>query len=92
MALPAEGPLWYLRQHGSSGWEQNPPQNRAHGPTGTPHLGERARRIHRDPGVLAGESWMGPDVRQLASAFSALYPKDSEEKRLVDAMLLAMPR
>jgi hypothetical protein len=26
------------------------------------------------------------------NALSALYPKDSEEKRLLDAMLLAMPR
>ena len=43
-------------------------------------------------GVMVGESWVGPHVRQLASAFSALYPKQSEEKRLLDAMLLAMPR
>jgi len=28
----------------------------------------------------------------LANALSALYPKVSEEKRLLDAMLLAMPR
>ena len=30
--------------------------------------------------------------KRLANALSALYPKDSEEKRLLDAMLLAMPR
>ena len=29
---------------------------------------------------------------EFAIAPSALYPKDSEEKRLLDAMLLAMPR
>jgi putative DNA methylase len=29
---------------------------------------------------------------RLANAFSALYPKGSEEKRLIDAMLLAVPR
>ncbi|MGF1614850.1 MAG: hypothetical protein ACFCVA_13335 [Gammaproteobacteria bacterium] len=28
----------------------------------------------------------------LANALSALYPKGSEEKRLLDAMLLAVPR
>ena len=28
----------------------------------------------------------------LANALSALYPKQSEEKRLLDAMLLAIPR
>jgi len=43
-------------------------------------------------GVMMGESWMGADVPQLASAFSALLATDSEEKRLLDAMLLALPR
>jgi hypothetical protein len=31
-------------------------------------------------------------ILRLANALSALYPKDGEEKRLLDAMLLAMPR
>jgi hypothetical protein len=30
--------------------------------------------------------------QRVAIALSALYPKRSEEKRLLDAMLLAMPR
>lgn len=34
----------------------------------------------------------GPDFLRLANALSALYPKDSDEKRLLDAMLLAVPR
>jgi len=34
----------------------------------------------------------GPDFLRLANALSALYPKESEEKRLLDAMLLAVPR
>lgn len=34
----------------------------------------------------------GPDFLRLANALSALYPKDSEEKRLVDAMLLGVRR
>jgi len=32
------------------------------------------------------------DVLILANALSALYPKNSEEKRLLDAMFLAIPR
>ncbi len=42
--------------------------------------------------LLAAEQQRGPDFLRLANALSALYPKDSEEKRLLDAMLLAVPR
>jgi putative DNA methylase len=42
--------------------------------------------------LLKAEQERGPDFIRLANALSALYPKDSEEKRLLDAMLLAMPR
>jgi putative DNA methylase len=42
--------------------------------------------------MLKAESERGQDFVRLANALSALYPRDSEEKRLVDAMLLAMPR
>jgi hypothetical protein len=42
--------------------------------------------------LLKEELERGHDVLRLANALSALYPKDSEEKRLLDAMLLAMPR
>lgn len=42
--------------------------------------------------LLATEQDRGPDFLRLARALSALYPKDSEEKRLLDAMLLAVPR
>ncbi len=41
---------------------------------------------------LAAEVGRGPEFVRLANALSALYPKDSEEKRLLDAMLLAVPR
>ncbi len=34
----------------------------------------------------------GPDFLRLANALTALYPRGSEEKRLLDAMLLAVPR
>ena len=61
-------------------------------PTRMPWLGESARLIPMNRGVMVGESWVGPDVRQPASAFSALLATDSEEKRLLDAMLLAVPR
>ncbi|MBC7170405.1 DUF1156 domain-containing protein, partial [Candidatus Bipolaricaulota bacterium] len=42
--------------------------------------------------LLKAEQERGPDFVRLANALSALYPKGSEEKRLLDAMLLAVPR
>ncbi len=42
--------------------------------------------------LLEAEQKRGPEFLRLANALSALYPKGSEEKRLLDAMLLAMPR
>lgn len=42
--------------------------------------------------LLKAEQERGPDLLRLANALSALYPKGSEEKRLIDAMLLAVPR
>lgn len=42
--------------------------------------------------LLKAEQYRGPDFLRLANALSALYPKQSEEKRLLDAILLAMPR
>ncbi len=41
--------------------------------------------------LLKAEQERGPDFLRLANAFSVLYPKGSEEKRLIDAMLLAVP-
>ena len=42
--------------------------------------------------LLKAEQERGSDFMRLANALSALYPKTSEEKRLLDAMLLALPR
>jgi hypothetical protein len=42
--------------------------------------------------LLKAEQDRGPDFLRLGNALSALYPKGSEEKRLLDAMLLAAPR
>ena len=42
--------------------------------------------------LLKAEQERGPHFLRLANALSALYPKGSEEKRLRDAMLLAVPR
>lgn len=42
--------------------------------------------------LLKEEMQRGPDFLRLANALSRLYPKDSDEKRLLDAMLLAIPR
>ncbi len=41
---------------------------------------------------ITDEQERGPDFLRLANALSALYPRGSEEKRLLDAMLLAVPR
>jgi len=42
--------------------------------------------------LLFYEKHYHPDFLRLSNALSALYPKGSEEKRLLDAILLAMPR
>ena len=42
--------------------------------------------------LLQAEQEKGPDFLRLANALSALYPANSPEKRLLDAMLLAAPR
>jgi adenine-specific DNA methylase len=42
--------------------------------------------------LVKDEQERGPDFLRLANALTALYPKTSEEKRLLDAMLLAVPR
>jgi hypothetical protein len=41
---------------------------------------------------LKAETERGSEFLRLANALSALYPKESEEKRLLDAMILAVPR
>jgi hypothetical protein len=42
--------------------------------------------------LLKAETERGPEFVRLANALSALYPQGSDEKRLVDAMLLAVPK
>lgn len=42
--------------------------------------------------LLKAEQERGAEFLRLANALSALYPRESEEKRLLDAMLLAVPR
>ena len=42
--------------------------------------------------LIAAEQERGPDFLRLANSLSALYSRGSEEKRLLDAMLLAAPR
>ncbi len=49
-------------------------------------------RAHALRALLKSEIERGPDFLRLANALSALYPPGSDEKRLVDAMLLAVPR
>ena len=42
--------------------------------------------------LMQAERERGPDFLRLSNALSALYPRGSEEKRLLDAMLLAVPQ
>ena len=42
--------------------------------------------------LIRAEQERGPDFLRLANALSALYPRGSDEKRLLDAMLLVAPR
>ena len=42
--------------------------------------------------LIESEQDRGPEFLRLANALSALYPPGSQEKRLLDAMLLAIPR
>ena len=53
---------------------------------------QRAGKAHALRELLRAEVERGPDFLRLANALSALYPRDSAEKRLLDAMLLAVPR
>ena len=42
--------------------------------------------------IIEAEQERGSDFLRLANALSALYPVNSHEKRLLDAMLLAVPK
>ena len=42
--------------------------------------------------LIKAEQDRGPDFLRLANALSSLYPQGCNEKRLLDAMLLAVPR
>ena len=44
------------------------------------------------PALIGAEQDHGPDFLLLANALSALYPRGRQEKRLLDAMLLAVPK
>ncbi len=69
-------------------------------PTGTTTLDRiHAAMIFQSTGntqalatLIEAEQSRGPDFLRLSNALSALYPRESQEKRLLDAMLLAVPR
>ena len=44
------------------------------------------------PALIKAEQDRGPDFLRFVNALSALYPQGCNEKRLLDAMLLAVPR
>jgi putative DNA methylase len=58
----------------------------------TAMLLQAAGRANALRALLRSEVERGPNFLRLANALAALYPKGSEERRLVEAMLLAVPR
>ena len=42
--------------------------------------------------LIVAEQERAPDFLRLSNALPALYPRGSREKRLLDTMLLAVPR
>jgi len=53
---------------------------------------QAAGRANALRALLQAEQERGPDFGRLANALSALYPRGSHERRLLEAMLVAMPR
>ncbi|MND06414.1 hypothetical protein D3C83_277710 [compost metagenome] len=53
---------------------------------------QRSGRANALRALVEAETKRGPEFLRLANALSALYPKESEEKRLLDAMLLNVPK
>lgn len=53
---------------------------------------QKAGKANALRNLIKDEQDRSPGFLRLANALSALYPKESEEKRLVDAMLLAVPK
>ena len=79
-------PSWTILDKGGlqGGFRGNPRNLRL--TSATPRLLGNALRI-----MLHAEQDHSPDLLRLANALSALYPKETEEKRLL-AMLLAVLR
>ena len=55
-------------------------------------LVQSAGRANALRALITSQRERGPDFLRLANALSALDPQGSDEKRLLDAMLLAVPR
>ena len=53
---------------------------------------QAAGRTNALRALIQAERERGSDFLRLSNALSALYPRGSDEKRLLDAMLLAVPR
>ena len=53
---------------------------------------QAAGRTNALRALVQAEQERSPDFLRLSNALSALYPRGSEEKRLLDAMLLGVPR
>jgi putative DNA methylase len=91
--IKSRGKRWKSMQQAGDGANPPPPQqattlDRLHAAM----LLQRGGQTNGLRALLKDEIQRGPDFLRLANALSRLYPKDSDEKRLLDAMLLAVPR
>jgi putative DNA methylase len=91
--IKSRGKRWKSMQQAGDGANPPPPQqattlDRLHAAM----LLQRSGQTNGLRALLKDEIQRGPDFLRLANALSRLYPKESDEKRLLDAMLLAVPR
>ena len=86
-----------VREQPRTGAADDPAADRSAAPAGDTTLDRVHRAMLFQAGgqtgalnaLLKSERERGPDFLRLSNALSALYPRGSEEKRLLDAMLLA---
>jgi putative DNA methylase len=97
LLLPSSAPTVRGRRRKGTANVSNESLRKHQGATALDHvhaamLLQSSGRANALRALLKSETERGPDFLRLANALAALYPKDSDEKRLLDAMLLAVPR
>ena len=88
--VPRSGPEGEARQPpATADVRRNHPGGNHPGPDSMPGCCSKQQAGRKHSGALIrAEQDRGPDFLRLSNALSALYPRGSEEKRLLDGMLL----